>query len=254
MSGLLVTGKEILRTALEVTLETLETLVSSVFISWHAEDYCDKVGLPPTEGAAEWTSSVSDLRKRMEATDDPTAYAQITKDAMVLIDAIGGAFADHGSAPVDPADVLYRALLPILLKVTADPRSGKVTNSKAATLYVVLSALALVDQRLQDSYAPGLVEMRFMAVARDLAAKAGWIVSADGKKEEADWPPILTDAIAVAFVLATYTVPHFKNLLSSRAGRNAHAAGAIGGTALIIRRSPDLRKRKRWRNFRSPQC
>ena len=211
MSGLLATGEDILRTALEISVQTLEVLVKSVFVSWHAEDYCDKVGLPPTQGAGEWASSVSDLRKRMEATDDPAAYAQIAKDAMVLIGAIGGAITNNSSAPFDATDVLYRALIPILLKITADPRSGKVTNSKAAGLYVLLAGLTLVDQRLQDSYAQGLVEMRFMSVARDLAAKAGWIVSTDGTKEEADWPPILTDAIAVAFVLITYIAPGFKN-------------------------------------------
>ena len=211
MSGVLATGEDILRTALEITIDTLEALVDSVFVSWHAQDYCDKVGLPPTEGAAEWAPSVLDLRKRMEATDDPTAYAQIAKDATVLLNAIGGALKGQGGT-LDPVDVMYRALVPILLKITADPRSGKVSNSKAATLYMVLSALALVDQRLQDDYAQGLVEMRFMAVARDLAAKAGWIVSTNGITEEADWPPILTDAIAVAFVLATYIAPRFKNL------------------------------------------
>jgi hypothetical protein len=211
MSGVLATGEDILRTALEVTIDTLEALVKSVFVSWHAHDYCDKVGLPPTEGAAEWGSSVSDLRKRMEATDDPTAYAQIAKDAMVLLNAIGAALKGQPGAP-DPVDVMYRALVPILLKITADPRSGKVPNSKAATLYLLLSALALVDQRIQDSYAQGLVEMRFMAVARDLAAKAGWIASTGGTKEEPDWPPILTDAVAVAFVLSTFAMPWFKNL------------------------------------------
>lgn len=212
MSGVLAKGEDILRSALEVTLQTLEALVGSVFVSWHAHVFCDKVGLPPTEGAKEWSGVVSNLRKRMEATEDPADYAQIAKDAMVLLNAIGGALKGHGSTPPDPVDVWYRAMIPILLKITADPRSGRVTNSAAATLYTIIAGLSLVDQRIQDSYAQGLVEMRFLAVLRDLAAAAGWVVKKNGTKEESDWPAILTDALAVAFGLASFTIPHFKQM------------------------------------------
>ena len=203
MSGVLAKGKDIVRTALEVTIETVEAVVKSVLISWHAHDFCDKVGLPPTDGAEEWKPIIADLRARMEATDDPTAYAQIAKDAMVLLNAIGGALKGQGGQ-IDPVDIMYRAMVPILLKVTADPRSGKVTNSAAATFFVAIAAVSMIDQRLQDSYAQGLVEMRFMAVLRDLAAKAGWITTKDGTKTESDWAPILTDALAAAFVFATF--------------------------------------------------
>jgi hypothetical protein len=212
MSGVGTTLETIGRTALDLLLETLETSIHSVFVSWHAQDYCDKVDLPPKEGAQEWTGIVADLRKRMESTDDPVEYAQIAKDAMVLLNALGGALKSDGSTPLDPTDVMYRALIPILLMVTANPRSGKVTNSAAATLFVVLAGLSLIDQRIQDSYAEGLVEMRFFSILRDLAAKAGWITSVDGTKEEADWSTILTDAAAVTFVFGTHMFSTLKEM------------------------------------------
>jgi hypothetical protein len=213
MSGVLATGKDILRTALEISLQTLETLIDSIVFSWRAQYYCDAVGLPPELGANEWTSSVASLRSRMEATDDPTAYAQIAKDAAVLLNAIGGALAKKpGGGSIDPTDAMYRVLLPVLLAVSADPRSGKVTNSAARLFYVALAGLSLVDQRIQDSYPQGLVEARFLSVLHDLAVKAGWVQDKNQPQPgSVDWPPILTDVVALAFVLLTYTIPGFKN-------------------------------------------
>ncbi len=213
MSGVLATGKDIIGSALEVSLQTIETLVSSVFISWRADSYCDKVGLPPEEGAAEWASSVATLRQQMEATDDPDKYAQIAKNAAVLLNAIGSALAKKtGGGSIDPVDAMYRALLPILLAITANPRQGKVTNSAARLFYVALAGLSLVDQRVQDNYPQGLVEERFLSVLHDLAVKADWVQDKNQPKPgSVDWPPILTDILALTFVILTYTIPGFKN-------------------------------------------
>jgi hypothetical protein len=204
MSSVIATSKDIIRTALSITLDTLRTLIDSVFISWRAHEYCDAVGVPPTEGAREWSSTVSDLQARMEATTDPAQYAQITKDALVLLRAINGALSKTpGTGSPDPADTLYRALVPILMAVLANPRSGRVSGGFGRGLYIILAMLWLVDQRIQDSYPQGLMEQRFYAVLRDLAVRAHWIEDKKGSQQDAtvDWPPILTDVVAALFLI-----------------------------------------------------
>jgi hypothetical protein len=204
MSGVLATTIDIIRTAVEITVETLEATVKSVIISWHADRYCDAVGLPPTQPAKEWAPAVADLRTRMEAASDPAQYAEIAKDAFTLLNGINSALSQSGgSASTDVADALYRAILPILLFVL--PNAPSVHRSKSAGLivYSILVGLVLIDQRFQESYPQGLMEQRFYALLRDLAIKAHWIEPKDGhpKDEAVDWPPILTDSVAVVFVI-----------------------------------------------------
>jgi hypothetical protein len=211
MSGVLATSFDILRTAVDITLETLEATVKTLMF-WRADRYTDAVGIPPMQGAAEWTSIVAELRRRMEAAKDPTEYAQIAKAAFDVINAINGALASGGgSSSPDVADSLYRAILPILLFVL--PKSPSVHRSGSAGLiiYTVLNAISLFDQRFEESYPQGPMEQRFYALLRDLAIQAHWMEPDGGNPddEDPDWPPIVTDAVAlltvilIAFVLRT---------------------------------------------------
>jgi hypothetical protein len=201
MPAVFATLEDVGLTALKIFLDTLETLVISVLPPWHAQRYTDATNTPPITQASEWAGVVADLRKRMEASSKPEQYAQIAKDAATLLGAIQNAISGS-NAPLDPADTMYRLLLPVLLKTCADPISAPRTGAKV--LFFAIAALTFIDQRLQDSYSQGVFETRWLAVGRDLLRAIGWISggeAGESQPTETEWPVVLTDGLIVILAI-----------------------------------------------------
>lgn len=200
MSGRFASAEDLGKKIAIIAVETLERAAEIMLSPGTAEQYFDAVGVPPTQGATEWAPAVTDLRAQLDAAKDPDHYAQIAKNAAVVFGGLQKAI--HGSnSPLDPADTFYRVLVPVLLRVLAVPKSPEFPRSAAFPVYVAVAALSFIDQRLQDDYPQGLFEQRWLAVARDLSQKAGWVTGGSNNASERDWAPLISDGIVVAFIV-----------------------------------------------------
>jgi hypothetical protein len=194
--GVRSTAFSVVKTAVRITVDTLELLVKVLAQPGSAKTYCDKVGVPTVGAQTEWSDTVTELRQDIESADDPAKYAQIADKASLLINGIGGAFAAaSGATPPVTDKIIFKLLLPALLLVT---------EKESRLLYTILLVLFFVDQRLQDEYPQGTMTERWYTILGDLARKAGWgrePGSEDSDPEDSDidpqWSAITTDVLAV---------------------------------------------------------
>lgn len=201
-----VTSVTILKTAAQVTVETLEVLRDILGDPRAAFAYYDAVGLPSASPSAEWTSSVGELREKAdaaeEAGEDPeqwartiTLAAQVINGLVAFLSATDSPPATSGEAADRKATVAIKILLPVLLEVTK--------RRRLPLLHALIAFVFFTDQRLQDSYPQGLIGERWYAILGDLARQAGWGGgSGDGEGGlKANWAPFTSDFLAAVVVV-----------------------------------------------------
>lgn len=187
------------KTVGEITVETIETLVSILIRPHRADAYCAAVDLPPIrlkdgDEEKEWSDTVAEVRNFFEAADDPTKYAAATSSAVTFINAIGSKLVSSDSGPGQPVTetIIFKLIAPILVHVT---------QRRSKMLYTALVALLMIDQRMQDSLPGGTFTDRTVKLLGALAAKAGWTRETSDGDTEAAWASATAELIAIAAVL-----------------------------------------------------
>ncbi len=181
----------------QVTLDTVEALVSILISPHKANWYCEAVSVPPLKDSLdedEWSHKLEELRGQFEAAANPTEYAAKTATAVSYINAIGTKLFESSTGPGLPTSetIAFKLAAPILLHITE-------RNHKP--MYVALVALLMIDQRIQDSLPGGTFTDRMAKLLGKLAGKAGWTEEALEGSIDAGWAFITAEVIVLAALI-----------------------------------------------------